>query len=171
MDLALNNIQRLICHKTQTASQLNLFRLHLSQNTVNNIHTKNIRSELKVIRLYVVLEVNGTKTRFKIDSGSQVKIIPKKYYQLLKNYPGLKPIRTRLTYNGTSIPVLGKYAVQIPDKNKTYDVPISVYTDASPILGLKTSVAMHLIKNFLSISKGEPVFLSNFKDCFGELTK
>ena len=120
---------------------------------------------------FVTLEVNGTKTRFKIDSGSQANIIPKKDYQLLKNKPGLKPIRTRLTvYKTTSIPVQGKYAVQIPHKNNTYNVPIIVAdTDASSILGQKNSVAMHLIKRVLSISKGEPVFLSNLKDCFGEL--
>ena len=62
----------------------------------------------------VTLEVNGTKTRLKIDSGSQVNIIPKKDYQLLKNKPGLK----LTAYNDTSIPVLGKYAVQIPHKLK-----------------------------------------------------
>ena len=83
--------------------------------------------------------LNGTKTGFKINSGSQVNIIPKKDYQLLKNKPGLKPIRTRLTaHNGSSIPLLGKCAVQIPHKNKTYDVPVIVAdTDASPIFRLK----------------------------------
>ena len=90
---------------------------------------------------FVTLEVNGTKPRFKIDSGSQVNTIPRKDYQLLKIKPGLKPHRKRLTtYNGTSIPVLGKCAVQILYKNNTYDVPIIIAdTDASPILGLKTS--------------------------------
>ena len=118
---------------------------------------------------FVTLEVNGAKTRFKIDSGSQVNIIPKKDYQLLKNKPGLKPTRRGLTaYNGTSIPVLGKCAVQIPHKNKTYEVPIIVTdTDAYPILGLKTSADMHLIKKVPSFSKGEPVFLSKFKLTWG----
>ena len=45
---------------------------------------------------FVILEVNGAKTRFKIDSGSQINIIPKKDYQLLKNEFRLKPTRTRL---------------------------------------------------------------------------
>ena len=68
---------------------------------------------------FVTLKANGTKTRFKIDSGSQVNIILKKDYQLLKNKPGLKPTRIRLTvYNGTSNPVLGKSAVQIPHKKQ-----------------------------------------------------
>ena len=119
----------------------------------------------------VTLEVNGTKTKFKIDSGSQVNIIPKKDYKLLKNKPGLKPTRILLTaYNGTSIQVLGKCAVQIPYKNNTYYIPIIVAdTDASPILGLKTSADTHVIKRSLSISKGELVFLSKFKDCLGQL--
>ena len=83
--------------------------------------------------------LNGTKTGFKINSDSQVNIIPKKDYQLLKNKSGLNPTRTLLTaYKDTSIPVQEKCAVQIPHKNKTYDVPIIVAdTDVSPILGLK----------------------------------
>ena len=40
-------------------------------------------------------------------------------------------------YNGTSILVLGKCGVQIPNKNNIYDVPIIVVdTNASPVLGL-----------------------------------
>ncbi len=75
---------------------------------------------------FVTFEVNGTNSRFKVDSDNQVNIIPKKEYQQLKNKPGLKPTCTRLTaYNGTSIPLLGKCAVQIPYENKTY-VPIIV---------------------------------------------
>ena len=97
---------------------------------------------------FVALEVNSIKTKLKIDSGSQVNIIPKKDYQLRKNKPELKPTNTKLkAYNGTAIPVLGKCAVQIPYKNKTY-VPIIVAdTDASPILELKTGADMHRIKN------------------------
>ena len=76
---------------------------------------------------FVTLEIKRTKKRFKIDSGSQVNIIPKKDYQLLKNKPGLKPIRTSSTaHNGTSIPVLRKWTVQIPHGNKTYDMPVIV---------------------------------------------
>ena len=114
--------------------------------------------------------VNGTKTRFKIDSCSQVKIIPRKDYHLLKNKPGLKPACTRLTpYNGTSIPLLRKCVEQIQRKNNIYDVPIIVAdSDASPTLGLETCADMHLMQRVLSISKGEPVFLSKFKDCFEE---
>ena len=98
---------------------------------------------------FVTLVVNGTKTRFKNGSGSQVDIIPKKEYQLLKNKTGLKRTRTRLTaYNGTFIPALGKCAVQILQKNITFDVPrIVADTDTSSILGLKTSTDMHLKKN------------------------
>ena len=98
---------------------------------------------------FVTLEVNGTKTRFKIDSASQVNIISRKDYHLLKNKPGLKPTHPRLTaYNSTSITVRGTCAVQISHKTNTYNVPIIVAdTDASPILELKTNVGMHLIKS------------------------
>ena len=55
-------------------------------------------------------------------------------------------------------------------KNSIYDIPIIVVDiDASPILGLKTFTDMHLIQRALSIWKGEPVFLSKFKDFFREL--
>ena len=120
---------------------------------------------------FVTLEVNGTKTRFKIDSGRQVNIIPKKDYKLLKNKHGLNPTLTRLTAcYVNSIPVLGKWSVQIPHKDKIYDVPIIVADiDTSPILRLKTSADMHLLKRDLSISKEEPVFFSKFKNSFGEL--
>ena len=45
----------------------------------------------------VALAVNGTRTISKIDSGSQVNTILMKDYHILKNKPGLKPTRTRLT--------------------------------------------------------------------------
>ena len=70
----------------------------------------------------ITFVVNGSRTSFKIDLGSRVNINPKKDYHLVKNKPGLKPTRTRLTgYNGTSISGLGKYVVQIPHKNNIYD--------------------------------------------------
>ena len=46
---------------------------------------------------FVILDVNSTKTRSKIDSGSQVNMIQKKDYQLLRNKHGLKTTCSWLT--------------------------------------------------------------------------
>ena len=58
---------------------------------------------------FVTLEVNGIKTKLKIDLGNQVNIIPEKDYQLLKNKPELKSTCTRLTaYNDTTVAGVNK---------------------------------------------------------------
>lgn len=116
----------------------------------------------------VTLAVNGTRLKFKIDSGSQVNILSN---QLTENKSGLKHTHIKLiAYNDTSIPVLGKCVVQIPHTNRTYNVSLIVAdTDVSPIHGLKTSADIELVQRVLSISKREPAPLSKFKECFGGL--
>ena len=145
-------------------------RLHHDQNTVTNTQTKNLWGKLDVRRLAVHIAVNDTRTRFEIDKGSQVNIIPRKDYHQLKNKSGLKPCRTSLTaYNGTSIPVLGKCVVQIPLKNNIYDVPIFIAdTDASPILGQKkTVVTCTSYKEFPASQKKNLCSSRNLKTILG----
>ena len=53
-----------------------------------------------------LLETNGTLTKFKLDTGSQVNLLPKSAYQRLRTRPKLHATTVKLTaYNGTSIPV------------------------------------------------------------------
>lgn len=66
----------------------------------------------------VNLEVNRTDIVFKIDSGSQVNILPTKDYERLAKRPNLKSTGITLSaYNNTSIPVQGKCIAQIIKNN------------------------------------------------------
>lgn len=121
----------------------------------------------------VNLEVNGTDIEFKIDSGSQVNILPTKDYQRLLKRPNLKSTGITLSaYNNTSIPVQGKCIAKVTKNNLKHHVMFIVADiDASPILGLETCTKLNLIKKICQINTSKLDFLSKFKDCFGELGK
>ena len=71
-------------------------------------------AEDEVLEWSVILESNGTNINYKLDTGSQVNILPKKEYTKLIHKPKLHPAKVKLTaYNGTDIPVVGKCIVTL----------------------------------------------------------
>ena len=101
---------------------------------------------------------------YKIDSGAQVNILPKKGFYSLQNRPGLKDTKVKLkAYNGSSIPVLGRCVTQVKHKNRTVPVLFIVAdTTSPPILGLTTSENLNLIKRVLKIDTTDIDFLTDF---------
>ena len=89
------------------------------------------------------LQKSGTDISFKLDTGAQCNIIPRKVYDRIKQRPRLHEAKAKLTsYNGGSIEVQGKCIVRITglDKpEKSYPVQCFVVpTESPPILGLET---------------------------------
>ena len=73
---------------------------------------------------------SGTNVTYRLDTGSQVNIIPQNIYYSLHNKPRLHRAKEKLTaYDGNEIPVIGKCIVSLIRKGKTsipaqmFDVP------------------------------------------------
>ena len=119
----------------------------------------------------VILSTNGTNVTYKIDTGAQVNVLPKKLFYSLSNRPKLKPTAIKLTaYSGSNIPVIGKCIANMKLKNRSIPVLfIIAETSSSPILGLKTSENLNLIKRVLHVNSSVANFTEEYSDCFGEI--
>ena len=112
---------------------------------------------------------------YKIDTGAQANIIPWKQFCRLVDKPKLKKTtKVKLTaYNGTDIPVKGSCLLKIQRKRSCIPVLFIVADiDSPPIVGLKTSSHLNLIKRVMNITKEKivlPEFLKEYNDCFGEI--
>ena len=102
------------------------------------------------------LNTNSHRILFKIDSGVQCNVLPKREYIHMSPRPKIKPISVKLTaYNGTDIPVLGHCVAHVKYKNK-HTVPVLFIvadSKSTPILGLPTSEKLNLIKRVLMIEE------------------
>ena len=119
----------------------------------------------------IILTTNGTNVTYKIDTGAQVNVLPKKLFYSLSNRPNLKPTGIKLTaYSGSNIPVIGKCIAHMKLKNRLVPVLFIVAdTCSSPILGLKTSENLNLIKRVLHVNSSVTNFTEEYSDCFGEI--
>ena len=64
------------------------------------------------------LSFEGLTVPLKLDTGSDVNILPISYYKKLKRKLEIKPIKMRLTsYNGDIIPTTGKIYITINRKS------------------------------------------------------
>ena len=102
----------------------------------------------------IALPTNGTIVEYKIDSGSQANILPFNAFNNLNNRPKLNNTNTNLiAYNGTNIHVKGSCVVNIEHKNKSIPVSFIVADiNSPPLLGLKTSTYLHIIKRVHEVS-------------------
>ena len=119
----------------------------------------------------VLLDTNGSDIQYKIDTGAQCNVLPKVVYNQLLDRPKLKKTSVKLSaYNGTEIPVSGKCLAKIKHKNTvTHVLFIVADTKSSPILGLKTSSNLNLIKRIMKIDSHAQDYFDTYGDCFGEL--
>ena len=114
---------------------------------------------------------NGTPKSYKIDTGTQWNVIPVDSLENISPKPDLQPVNVKLSaYNGTKIPVAGKCSLTLAHKNNSFKVSfIVVDSDSVPILGLKTSEHLQLIKRICRTETNSERFFSEFHDCFGEI--
>ena len=133
------------------------------------VHISQIKNE--VSNWNITLSSNGTPTSYKLDTGVQCNIIPVKNLENISPKPYLQPVNVKFSaYNGSKIPVVGKYSLTLAHKNNSFKVSFTVVdTDSVPILGVKTIENSKLIKRICRIETNSETFFSEFRDFFGEI--
>ena len=75
---------------------------------------------------YASVKVNGAPTKFKLDTGAEVNLIPKQLLNKI-NVRSMKPTKTRLTaFGGNVLLPMGKIMAQCMVKGKTADIPFYI---------------------------------------------
>ena len=108
---------------------------------------------------------------FKIDSETQVNILPLNGYYRLQNRRKLHFTSIKLSaYNGSHIPLKGSCIVHIKHNQSTIPVLFLVAdTNSTPIIGLSTSTKLNLIKRIVQINPPLPNYLKEFRDFFSDV--
>ncbi|XP_067670000.1 uncharacterized protein [Haliotis asinina] len=100
------------------------------------------------------ISVDGDHTiSFKIDTGAQVNVIPKKEYDEMPVQHPLEEADQRLTnYSGHALKVLGRIQLQCQYKERSATESFYVVeANAPPVIGLPTSLSLQLIKLVLAL--------------------
>ena len=113
----------------------------------------------------------GTNVSYKLDTGSQVNIIPQNTYHALQKKPKLCTATEKLmAHDGNAIPVIGKSIVNLARKGKP-SIPAQMFvvpTDSSPIIGLETCQRLNLIKRVEILNCDHANFMPS-QYVFGEI--
>ena len=117
------------------------------------------------------LNTNGTPVTFKIDTGARANVIPMSMFKRLRKPARLLPSKYKLTaYNKTDISIAGQCILRIKHRNGSTPAMFFVTKEeASPILSLKTSCDLDLIKRIETLNTESSDLLNEYNDCFGEL--
>ena len=123
---------------------------------------------------HVALETNNTTIVYKIDTGADANVISYEDYKSLKDKPRIKPVKIKLTaYNGTVIPVKGKYILNIRQNNSKTTPILFIVADikSTPILGHQSSSRLNLIRRIYVVdrSKDVPEYVDRYSESFGVL--
>ena len=133
-------------------------------------------TEISDKECYVTLTLHGTDVKFKIDTGSQVNIIPNHIFETMNiDNVEVKSTKTCLTsYSGDKLIVIGKCKLNC--MNQELDFYITK-TNQPPILGFKASQDLqliqavckvhknkdnHIVKEFTSVFKGVGCLKQNY---------
>lgn len=94
------------------------------------------------------LNVNGVEVPLKIDTGAQINVLPYKYFKRLNPKPRVRPKKLNLrAFNNQPIPYKGVFHATIEGEGQSFSALfVLVEEDRQPILGLKVSKKMGLIK-------------------------
>ena len=110
---------------------------------VNSNKTKQNKEGFKTLR------IQQQEITFKIDTGSQANILPYSMFKKLKQVQ-LEKLTTKLTsYTGEYLPVVGQCHIKHNNKSLNFFV---VETEQVPILGLKASQDLNLIKIIMRVT-------------------
>ena len=133
---------------------------------VNISQIKNEPSDLNI-----AISFNGTPISYQIDTGAQCNVIPVESLENISPKSNLQLVNVKLSaYNSSKIPVLSKCSVTLYYQNSSFKVSfIVVDSESEPILWLKTSEHLQLIKRICRIETNGETFFSEFHDCFGEI--
>ena len=100
---------------------------------------------------FTTLIMNGAQVKFKVDTGSQVNILPWDTFKQLHNKPRLNTVKTNLvSYSGDKLTVVG--TCQLRCKNSSLEFFV-VKTKQCPILSFQASKELDLIRVITSITR------------------
>ena len=102
------------------------------------------------------LETHGRQVCYKLDTGSQVNVLPRNVYDSLKSPPALMQTRVKLMSYGSSVPLLvdGQCLCEVKYNGKgTFGLPFFVVpARSSPLLGLDACQTLGLVTRIDSVS-------------------
>ena len=132
-----------------------------------------MNDRLPVNEWTIKISTNDSDIVYKIDTGAQANVLPFSAYNKLTKKPKLLSTNVKLNaYNDTRIPVKGACILNLNYKDNNIPVPFIVADiDSSPVIGLKTSSQLNLVKRIEIIKNhnGIPQYLDKYSDCFGAL--
>ncbi|XP_069106252.1 uncharacterized protein [Argopecten irradians] len=107
------------------------------------------------------LEIQGNLIPLKIDTGSDVNIIPKNEFDKMRNKPRIHKTKLKLTaYNAGPIEAIGQCLCEVKHKNKKHTVLFIICPgNVKPIIGRNSSEALGLVHLVLAVEK------QNSKNC------
>ena len=111
---------------------------------------------------FSTFQVNGVCIKFKIDTGSQVNVLPLNIFKQMSKRPHLNTAKIRLIgYTGDALSVVGRCELIVQGHPLEFYI---VRTNQSPILGLKASEYLHVIKVIMNV--GCQSILSQYSKVF-----
>lgn len=175
-----------ICCRTKNVNHVNLEKVSDDDDDkacVNSLKFENkncnqdefyincINSSLNSLKSWFEnIEIDNNKIPFKLDTGSEVNVLPIKIFSKLKlkNKKLSKCNITLRAYGGSQIRPVGTIELNACIRNSTSrELFVIVDNDTTPILGLKTCLKLNLIKRVYSVSQdGKADFLRNNNDIF-----
>ena len=103
---------------------------------------------------YVTLNIQDTPIRFKVDTGSQINIIPHSKFMKMSNRPKLKPSNTKLiSYTGEDLKITESCELRCGEKVLNVFL---VKTNQCPILSFKASQELNLMRVATNVKTQEP---------------
>ncbi|XP_030745261.1 uncharacterized protein K02A2.6-like [Sitophilus oryzae] len=135
---------------------------------VSVVTVSEVKSESEWIE---TLEFGKQNIRFKVDTGSQVNLIPQHILKSIKNQD-IAWQKTKLvleTYGGFKITPIGVVKLKCKFRDKDYTIQFVVVKDKSmPILSLQSSMTMNILKKINEVNLGldKNSFINNNKDLF-----
>ena len=104
------------------------------------------------------LETNNESIKYKIDTGAQVNVLLRHLFKKLSSSPKLKSTPIKLSaYNGSSIPVHSKCNLPVNHRGKKFYVLFIIVDSKNtvPIIGLKTSERLNLVRHVFKVNTYE----------------
>lgn len=135
---------------------------------IDRLTTENAGKDIE--QAYAEIKVATRNIKFKIDTGAQTNAIPEHMSRRLFKDIALQPATQRITaYGGEQLKVRG--TCQLKCKHRDHSVTLEFYivdTEAPPILGMRASLDLNLIKLILAVTKEDEAqsLLEEYADVF-----
>jgi len=162
------------CRKFNHFAKVCKSKLHTNTHTRKVIHTMDEDTEDEQVELFIdgltsentgkcneqafaEIEIGTQKVKFKIDTGAQTNAIPVHTFERLFRDTVIKPTTQKISgYGGEFLKVKGTCRLKCKYKNTSITLEFYIVdTKAPPILGMRASLDLKLIKLILAVTEEE----------------